>query len=56
MYAPGISVRPMIGLDREHEVNEVFFENVPVPVQNLVGEDNKGWTCAKYLLTHERTG
>src|SRR5690606_38195251 len=37
-------------------VNEVFFDNVRVPVENLVGEENQGWTCAKYLLTHERTG
>jgi alkylation response protein AidB-like acyl-CoA dehydrogenase len=48
-------VRPIITLDGEHEVNEVFFDNVRVPVQNLVGEENQGWTCAKYLLTHERT-
>lgn len=42
-------------LDGEHEVNEVFFDNVEVPVENLVGEENKGWTYAKYLLAHERT-
>ncbi|MEP6416640.1 MAG: acyl-CoA dehydrogenase family protein [Marinobacter sp.] len=53
---PGITVRPIITLDGEHEVNEVFFDDVRVPVENLVGEENKGWTCAKYLLTHERTG
>ena len=52
----GITVRPLITLDGEHEVNEVFFDNVKVPVENLVGEENKGWTCAKYLLTFERTG
>ena len=52
----GITVRPLITLDGEHEVNEVFFEDVKVPVENLVGEENKGWTCAKYLLTFERTG
>ncbi|MBF8005914.1 acyl-CoA dehydrogenase family protein [Pseudomonas brenneri] len=56
MTSPGISVRPIITLDGEHEVNEVFFDNVKVPVQNLVGEENHGWTCAKYLLTYERTG
>ncbi|WP_273209539.1 acyl-CoA dehydrogenase family protein [Marinobacter subterrani] len=56
MDTPGITVRPIITLDGEHEVNEVFFDNVRVPVANLVGEENKGWTCAKYLLTHERTG
>ena len=55
MKTPGITVRPSITLDGEHEVNEVFFDNVRVPVENLVGEENKGWTCAKYLLTHERT-
>lgn len=56
MDTPGITVRPIITLDGEHEVNEVFFEDVRVPVENLVGEENKGWTCAKYLLTYERTG
>ncbi len=55
MKTPGISVRPIIMLDGEHEVNEVFFDNVRVPVENLVGEENKGWTYAKYLLGHERT-
>jgi alkylation response protein AidB-like acyl-CoA dehydrogenase len=48
-------MRPIITLDGEHEVNEVFFTDVRVPVANLVGEENKGWTCAKYLLTYERT-
>jgi alkylation response protein AidB-like acyl-CoA dehydrogenase len=56
MNTPGITVRPIITLDEDHEVNEVFFDNVRVPVQNLVGEENKGWTYAKYLLGHERTG
>lgn len=55
MKTPGITVRPIIMLDGEHEVNEVFFDNVEVPVENLVGEENKGWTYAKYLLGHERT-
>lgn len=56
MTTPGITVRPIITLDGDHEVNEVFFDNVRVPAVNLVGEENKGWTCAKFLLTHERTG
>jgi alkylation response protein AidB-like acyl-CoA dehydrogenase len=56
MKTPGISVRPIIMLDGEHEINEVWFENVEVPVENLVGQENKGWTYAKYLLGHERTG
>jgi alkylation response protein AidB-like acyl-CoA dehydrogenase len=55
MHAPGITVRPIMMLDEEHEVNEVFFDNVKVPVENLIGEENKGWTYAKYLLGHERT-
>ncbi|MGH1467146.1 MAG: acyl-CoA dehydrogenase family protein [Cognatishimia sp.] len=55
MDNPGIEVRPIILIDGEPEVNEVFFDNVKVPVANLVGEENKGWTYAKYLLTHERT-
>ncbi|MFJ4067215.1 acyl-CoA dehydrogenase family protein [Pseudomonas sp. NPDC089996] len=56
MKSPGVTVRPVITLDGEHEVNEVFLDNVRVPVENLVGEENGGWTCAKYLLSHERTG
>ncbi len=56
MDTPGVEVRPIILLEGEHEVNEIFFDNVKVPVGNLVGEENKGWTYAKYLLTHERTG
>ncbi|GGH53195.1 hypothetical protein GCM10010975_08570 [Comamonas phosphati] len=55
MNTPGVEVRPIITLDGEHEVNEVFFTDVKVPVENLVGEENKGWTYAKYLLTYERT-
>ena len=55
MNSPGVEVRPIITLDGEHEVNEVFFTDVKVPVKNLVGEENKGWTYAKYLLTYERT-
>jgi alkylation response protein AidB-like acyl-CoA dehydrogenase len=55
MKSPGVSVRPIIMLDGEHEVNEVFFDNVEVPAGNLIGEENKGWTYAKHLLSHERT-
>ena len=55
MDTPGVEVRPIILLDGAHEVNEVWFTDVKVPVENLVGEENKGWTYAKYLLTHERT-
>lgn len=55
MNTPGVTVRPIVLLDGEREVNEVFFDNVRVPAENLVGEENKGWTYAKYLLTHERT-
>ncbi|NUH66474.1 acyl-CoA dehydrogenase family protein [Sulfitobacter sp. S0837] len=55
METPGITVRPIILLDGGAEVNEVFFDNVKVPAENLVGEEDKGWTYAKYLLTHERT-
>ena len=56
MRTAGITVRPIITLDEDHEVNEVFFDNVRVPAANLVGDENKGWTYAKYLLGHERTG
>jgi alkylation response protein AidB-like acyl-CoA dehydrogenase len=55
MKSPGLSVRPIKLLDGECEVNEVWFDNVKVPAENLVGEENKGWTYAKYLLAHERT-
>ncbi len=56
MKSPGITVRPIITLGGEHEVNEVFLEDVRVPVDQRVYEENKGWTCAKFLLAHERTG
>ena len=56
MKSPGVSVRPIIMLDGGHEVNEVWFDEVEVPAENLVGEENKGWTYAKYLLAHERAG
>ncbi len=55
MKSPGVSVRPIVLLDGQAEVNEVWFDNVEVPAENLVGEENKGWTYAKYLLGHERT-
>lgn len=55
MKSKGVTVRPIIMLDGEHEVNEVFFDNVEVPAGNLIGEENKGWTYAKHLLSHERT-
>jgi len=55
MKSPGVTVRPIILLDGSAEVNEVFFDNVEVPAENLVGEENKGWSYAKYLLAHERT-
>jgi alkylation response protein AidB-like acyl-CoA dehydrogenase len=56
MKTPGITVRPIITLGGEHEVNEVWLEDVIVPVENRVFHENKGWTCAKFLLAHERTG
>jgi len=56
MRSPGVTVRPIAMLDEDHEVNEVFFDDVKVPVANLVGQENRGWTYAKYLLGHERTG
>ena len=56
MDTPGIEVKPIVTLDGEHEVNEVWFTDVKVPKKNLVGKENEGWTCAKYLLTFERTG
>ena len=56
MKTPGITVKPIIVLDGAHEVNEVFFDNVKVPVENRIGEENKGWTYAKFLLVHERSG
>ena len=55
MKSPGIEVRPIKLLEGDMEVNEVFFTDVKVPVENLVGEENMGWTYAKYLLTYERT-
>ncbi len=55
MSTPGVTVRPIITIEGEHEVNEVHFENVRVPAENLVGEEGAGWTYGKVLLQHERT-
>jgi alkylation response protein AidB-like acyl-CoA dehydrogenase len=56
MNTPGITVRPIIAINLGHHLNEVFFENVRVPVANRIGEENKGWTYAKFLLANERVG
>jgi pimeloyl-CoA dehydrogenase large subunit len=56
MKTPGITVRPIQTIDGSHEVNEVFFDDVRVPVENRVYEENKGWDCAKFLLGNERSG
>ena len=55
MKSEGVTVRPIITLEGRHEVNEVFFDSVRVPVENLVGEENRGWDYAKFLLANERT-
>ena len=56
MKTPGITIRPIITIEGGHEVNEVFFDDVKVPAENLVGQENRGWDCAKYLLGNERFG
>jgi alkylation response protein AidB-like acyl-CoA dehydrogenase len=56
MKTPGVTVRPIIMVDGAHHVNDVFFDNVKVPVANLIGKENEGWTCAKFLLANERLG
>ncbi|CAH1655690.1 MULTISPECIES: acyl-CoA dehydrogenase family protein [unclassified Chelatococcus] len=56
MNAPGVSVRPIITIEGTHEVNEVFFDNVKVPIENLVGEEGRGWSYAKFMLEYERFG
>jgi alkylation response protein AidB-like acyl-CoA dehydrogenase len=56
MKIPGITVRPIISIDGSHHLNEVFFDDVKVPVENLVHQENKGWDVAKFLLGNERTG
>ncbi len=56
MKTPGVTVRPIIMLDGSHSVNDVFFDNVKVPIANRIGKENEGWTCAKFLLANERLG
>jgi len=56
MKTPGVTVRPIITLEGGHEVNDVFLDNVKVPVENRIFHENQGWTCAKALLAHERSG
>src|SRR3546814_16064634 len=56
MTTPGVTVRPIELIDGGHEVNEVWFEDVQVPAENLVGELNRGWDYAKFLLGNERVG
>ena len=56
MKTPGVTVRPIITLEGGHEVNDVFLDNVKVPVENRIHEENQGWPCAKALLQHERSG
>src|SRR5688572_12513608 len=56
MKSPGVTVRPIVTIDGHHETNEMFLDQVRIPVANRVGDENKGWDCAKYLLGHERSG
>ena len=56
LKSPGVTIRPIITIDGRHEVNEVFLDNVRVPVSDRIGDENQGWTYAKYLLSNERTG
>src|SRR5580700_2302747 len=56
MQTPGITVRPIISIDGSHHLNEVFFDDVRVPVAMRIGEENRGWDVAKFLLGNERTG
>jgi hypothetical protein len=56
LKSPGVEIRPIITLDGAHEINEIWFDSVEVPTENLIGEENQGWTYAKSLLMHERTG
>jgi len=53
---PGITIRPITSISGDHELNQVFFDDVRVPASGLIGEENQGWTVAKYLLSHERGG
>lgn len=56
MQTPGIEVKPIVSIDGLHHLNEVYFTDVRVPISNRIGEENQGWTYAKFLLGHERTG
>ena len=56
LKSPGITIRPILSIDGEHHLNEVFFDAVRVPAENLVGQEGQGWACAKFLLGNERTG
>ena len=56
MQTPGLEVKPIVSIDGMHHLNEVYFTDVRVPVSNRIGEENKGWTYAKFLLGHERSG
>ena len=56
LRTPGITIRPIVSIDAQHHLNEVFFDEVRVPVSNLVGDEGRGWDCAKFLLSNERTG
>ena len=56
MNTPGLEVKPIVSIDGMHHLNQVFFEDVRVPVENLIGEENAGWTYAKFLLGNERAG
>ena len=56
METPGIDLKPIITMDGSHEVNMVYFDNVEVPKENLIGEEGQGWDIAKFLLMHERIG
>ncbi len=54
MHSPGVTVKPIVSIEMRHHLNEVFFDDVRVPAENLVGEEGKGWTYAKFLLNNER--
>ena len=56
MHQPGVEVRPILTLDGGRDINTVYLTDVRVPIENLIGEENKGWTYAKFLLGHERSG
>ena len=56
MKSKGVTVRPIQTIDGGHEVNEVFLDDVSIPIDNIVGEENKGWDYAKFLLANERNG